>query len=170
MKICQLLVILSLFTGSSHSLHAQNVVIENPLMNDGTGKPQVIKTNYKIEGSPFLFDEYVIATMISTDGKMLGDYEVKVNIVENKIYYKVPDGREMNLTTPVSTLKLMYQLPGSGAEDSVFISALNSAINAPSAPVFIVQVPGKINLLKKISITYKDVKQYGTTNTTRIFT
>lgn len=166
----RLLFLLVLSAGFSERLIAQNVVIENPLMNDGTGKPQVIKTNYKIEGSPFLFDDYVNATLISVEGKPLGAYEVKVNIVENKIYYKLADGREMNLTTPVSSLKLAYQLPGSAIEDTVLISALESAINSSSAAVYVVQVPGKLNLLKKVSITYKDVRPYGTTNTSRVFT
>jgi hypothetical protein len=170
MKIRQLLLILVISAGFSERITAQNVVIENPLMNDGTGRPQVIKTNYRIEGSPFLFDEYITATLMSTDGKTLGDYDVKVNIVENKIYYKLPDGREMNLIAPVSTLRFLYQVPGSASEDSVLISAIASPINGPSAAVYVIQATGKLNLLKKISITYKDVKEYGTTNSARIFT
>lgn len=161
---------LVLVVATSSILCAQNVVIENPLMNDGTGRAQSIGADMSVEGSPFLFDQYLPAEMTGTNGVVLKQYKIKLNLSDNSVYYLLPDGKEMKLTTPIQKFRILSGnqiVPGS---DTIEVTALDKTLNVAGSPVFIACVEGKTNLLKKVVVTFSDKKEYGTTNVTRVFT
>jgi len=129
-----------------------------------------LKSNYNTEGSPFLFEDYLPATLIALDGKSYSNIMVKLNLVDKEIYYRLPDGKEMVSTTPVKEIifdimPTSYPWPG-----SLTITSLYSAVNEKGAAICIVCANGTLKLVRKINVTYKDVQEYGNTNTTRVFT
>jgi hypothetical protein len=170
MKIAGLIFLSMLIVCFSCETFAQSETGANPFINDSNGRPLYMKSNYNMEGSPFLFEDYLPASLISADGKYYSNVMVKINLVDNEIYYRLPDGREMVSTTPVKDIIFSKPFASYSPVDSVVITGFNSAINKKGAVTYMICVEGKLKLLKKISISYKDLQEYGNTNTTRIFT
>jgi hypothetical protein len=54
--------------------------------------------------------------------------------------------------------------------DRIIITGINSAVNVKGAAIGMVCADGKLKLVRKINITYKDMQEYGNTNITRTFT
>ena len=154
----------------NREVFAQSDTGANPFINDSNGRPLYMKSNYNIEGSPFLFEDYLPASLISLDGKNYPGIKVKLNLVDKEIYYRLPDGKEMVSTTPVKQIIFNIAPSSYPALDSIVITGLNSAVNVKGAAISMVCATGKLTLLRKINITYKDTQEYGNTNTTRTFT
>jgi hypothetical protein len=169
MKFAGLIFLSLLIVGFNCETSAQSDTGANPFINDSNGRPLYLKSNYNMEGSPFLFEDYLPASLLSADGKYYSNIMVKVNLVDKEIYYRLPDGKEMVSTTPVR--QITFYAPSTYPSlDSIVLSGLNSAVNAKGTVIYIICVEGKLKLLKKIGIDYKDSQEYGNTNTTRVFT
>ncbi|HTE26360.1 hypothetical protein [Flavitalea sp.] len=170
MKILRYMFLLIIPVCFRGEVFAQSETGANPFINDSNGRPLYMKSNYNTEGSPFLFEDYLPVTLISLDGKYYSDIMVKVNLVDKEIYYRLPDGKEMVSTTPVKQIIFTVAPISYPGLDSIIITSLNSAVNAKGADIAMVCADGKLKLLTKINITYKDTQEYGNTNTTRTFT
>jgi len=148
-------------------LYAQSDMGSNPFFNDGNGRPLYLKTNYKSEGSPYLFEEYLPANLLTLDGRIYNNIKVKVNLLDKEIYYLMPDGKEMVSIMPIKKITFEPGIKTSG--DSLVFTGITLPINAPGAAFYQACAQGKMTLLKQISITYKDLQEYGNTSITRSF-
>ena len=148
-------------------LYAQSDMGANPFFNDGNGRPLYLKTNYKSEGSPYLFEEYFPANLVTIDGRIYKNIKVKVNLLDNEIYYLLPDGKEMVSIMPIK--KITFEPGIKTIGDSFVFTGVTLPINTPGAAFYQVCEEGKMTLLKQISIIYKDLQEYGNTSITRSF-
>ena len=170
MKVLRYVFLMLMLICFHREVFAQSDTGANPFINDSNGRPLYMKSNYNTEGSPFLFEDYLPASLISLDGKYYSNIMVKVNLVDREIYYRLPDGKEMVSTTPVKQITFNIAPSAYPRLDSTIITGINSAVNVKGAAIGMVCSDGKLKLVRKIIITYKDVQEYGNTNITRTFT
>jgi hypothetical protein len=167
MKILKEILSFIVFACVTDILYAQPDMGKNPFLNDGNGRPLNLKTNYRSEGSPYLFEEYLPANLLTIDGRIYKNIKVKVNLVDNEIYYLLPDGKEMVSTMPIKQLTFVSGIKT--IQDSLVFTSVKLPINAPGAAIYQICLEGKMSLFKQISITYNDLREYGNTNITRSF-
>ena len=147
--------------GSASSRQYSRMADEtSALMTDAMGQPFYPQQKYKWEGKVFFPDDYTKATITTTSGKVYRNIRAKINLLNNTLLFTDSAGREFAAAVPVSRLEFE---PGADSPKIVFIQ--------PVADTQLYQVldSGKISLLKKITVTYKDQMPYGSTNVTRVF-
>ena len=166
LKLIQIVFYIALFVVE---LNAQSETGANQLLNDGNGRPLYLKSNYTGEGSPFLYDEYLPAALLATNGKLYTNVMVKLNVVENELYYQLPDGQQMISTTPVNKVYFLKASMGETAFDSLIVTSASGPVNSKGSGIYVVCSQGKSTLLKKVQITFKDLQEYGNTNIVRSF-
>lgn len=149
--------------------NAQSDVGGNPFMNDANGRPLYLKSNYTSEGFPYYADSYSLAELTTMEGKVYRDVKVKINILENEIYYLAKDGAEMITTVPIRKIRLLSLTLENGAIADVELSSLNNPINKSGSAIYQVLADGKKSLVKKITVTYKDEQAYGNAGVIRTF-
>jgi hypothetical protein len=169
MRLFKTLPIVMLILGSSSASFCQSETGASPFMNDSNGRPLYLKTNYTADGSPYLFDDYLPATLTTESGRVYKDVMIKLNLVDNEVLYRLADGKEMVSTTPIQKISMFAIGQLYSGLDSMIISGINTPLNSRGAITYIVYSSGKLTLLKKVSVTYKDMQEYGNTNTTRVF-
>src|ERR1051325_1278181 len=54
------------------------------------------------EGSPYFMDDWSKGAIMLEGGKTIGHLEVKLNLLDNEVHYKGPDGKEMIASVPIS--------------------------------------------------------------------
>jgi hypothetical protein len=146
-----------------------NLAGGNSFANDINGRPLYLKTEYRAEGSPYYYDEYSYADITTVDGKVYKSVLVKLDLVENLVLYKMEDGKEMIATTPLKKVSFYSSVIGEKMHPAITLETVGGSINIEKAKVYEVLADGKTKLLKQISITYSDDKQYGESTITRKF-
>lgn len=141
----------------------------NPFMNDANGKPLYLPTNYTQEGSPYFYDDYCIAEITSTSGKVYPNVKIKVNLQEKTVIYMTDSGDEMIATTPISSIKFSSVVYSGTAYEETILEGFNTPLNNAEGKIYQVLENGKNKLLKELSIVYNDTKKYGEATITRIF-
>ena len=142
---------------------------QNPFMNDANGRPLYWGSNYIADGSPYYHDSYNLAEITSTSGKVYKDVRIKLNLVDLAIQYMTEDGGEMIASTGIKSIRFPVLSTEDGPKSNVWLISSTPSINQPNAIIYQVLDSGKVSLLKKISITYRDEKKYGEAVITRHF-
>jgi hypothetical protein len=125
--------------------------------------------NMTMDGSPFLLDEYAPMEITLMQGTVHRGVRVKFNVPDNQVIFVDDNGAEMITGTPIKKLKYKrVKEDGSGMEEIV-LESFNSALNVKGAPVYEVLSEGKAKLLKKIEISYSDVRKYPEGTMSRVF-
>lgn len=138
-----------------------------PFVFDGKGKPLYWGASYIADGSPYFHDEYINADITSTTGIVYKNVKVKFNLSENQLQYLGQDSTEMVSETPVRSIEFFVMTADSLKKTKLISNT--GILNSKDAIIFEVIDSGKISLLKKITINYRDETKYGSTNTTRTF-
>ena len=141
---------------------------QNPFMNDANGRPMFWGSQYVADGSPYLREEYNWAEVTTVEGKVYRDIRIKFNLMDRVVQYLGDDGKEMIATLPVKSIKFPV-IPAESGTISIMLSSVNGALNTPDAAIYEVLDSGKVTLLKKISVTYRDEKKYSEAVITRHF-
>jgi hypothetical protein len=81
-------------------------------MVDLKGEVLVNKYSKVTEGSPFFSDDWLKGKFIGTDGKLYDNLAIKLDLVENDIYFLNDQAKEMILKTPVNYLHLSNPMTG----------------------------------------------------------
>jgi hypothetical protein len=165
MSVKSRLVILLLFIplGGFAQLNTEG---SNAFKSDVNGRPlSLINANYKIDGSPYYFDQYMPAEVTTMDGKVYRDVQVKINLLEHELAFLTADGKEMVSILPVKKVRFLEMPEGAGK----VLESYGQPINAPDALVYEVVDTGRCTLLKLIEVSYHDSKESGHVNITRIF-
>lgn len=126
-------------------------------MSDGFGRPLFMKVEHKSEGSYFFPEDYSVANVTVAGGKVYTAIKVKINLLENKMLYKDGDA-EFVAVVPISKVEFI-------GTDAIFTSVQKDDKE------WFCQVldSGRVSLLKKYTVTYKDDTPYGTTSITRTY-
>lgn len=131
------------------------------LMTDAMGQPFYPQQKYNWEGKIFFPDEYANATVTIAGGKVYRNIRAKINLLNNTLLFTDSAGKEFVATLPVERL----EFEGPDTAKTVFIKPARDTGSA----LYQLLDSGRVSLLKKIFITYKDQSAYGSTAITRIF-
>jgi hypothetical protein len=139
------------------------------LMQDVSGKPFYMKVNYNIEGSPFYPDEYYLAIVFEKNGRIHNNVYVKFNLQENLLLFKLPDGTEMSVVTPVNKIIFTDTSEGGKMLNRVFENGFTPVDKQNEQTYYEVLDSGKVELLKCYSVRFDDRKYYAQASITRVF-
>ena len=159
-------VILCFFCCLQAICFAQN---QNPFMKDANGMPLYWGSTYRAEGSPYFHNEYNWAEITTANGTVYTDVRVKFNLVERKVQYMADDGTEMLATTEIRSIRFPVLIGEDGSKNSVTLISKTGIINNEDAMIYQVLDSGKISLLRKVDITFRDEKKYSEAVITRHF-
>jgi hypothetical protein len=149
----------------SYSSYAQQVDV-NPFLTDARGTPVVSRKSIVSEGSPYLSEQFVTADITSA-GRTYINVRARINIVDGQIEYLTDDGKEMIATILITRVHFPAFPEENGKFISLTLESTGKPLNQKDAEVFAVLDSGKVSLLKKISIIFRDDKKYGEAVTTR---
>lgn len=142
----------------------------NPFMSDANGRPLYMNVNYRIEGTPFVPENYQPADIVVASGKVYHNVRVKINLVENQVLYLDESKNEMITSLPVTRVVFLNTLDEDGTLHDRIFEGHPDIINKTGALIFEVIEPGRISLLKNIKATYRDEQKYSEAGITRTFT
>ena len=148
---------------------SQNVLGSNPFATDINGRPMYAKTEYIAQGSPYFYDDYCLAEVTTTTGKVYPETKIKFNIMENLVLYILNDGTEMIATTPIAKIKFYDYFKEGKVYPSTTLQSIGEPINKDKSKIYALLVDSTARLYKQISITYDDSKGYGEATVTRTF-
>ncbi len=117
---------------------------------------KLVTNEYRnVEGSPFISEDWLSATIVIDSARAYTNVQIKLNVYDNKIHFKDTEGNERMLTTKVQEVRITDSR--SPLNHAVFISGF-----APNKNVFFrVLVKGpKVNLLEKFSARKSDIKVF----------
>ena len=130
--------------------------------DDAKGRPLYMTVNFASEGSPYFFDEYQPARLTIVGGAVYKNVRIKFNMVDHLLQYLAPDGKEMVTEMPVEKIRF-----SNGS--NTMLQSLTGALNRAGSDIYEVLDTGRIKLLKKITVIFRDNKGYGDAATTRVF-
>lgn len=130
--------------------------------NDAKGRPLYLTVNFATEGSPYFAEDYQPAQLTIMGGAVYNNVKVKLNLLDHLVQYLQPDGREMITEMPVQKIKFL----NSG---NIILQSFGGPLNMAGADIYQVLDTGHIQLLKKITIAFRDSQNYNEASTTRIF-
>lgn len=134
---------------------------------DMSGKPVLQKTEYDAEGSPYYPQEYYKATVFIKNGKTYSNIYVKLNLYENLVLYKEPDGTELAATVTIQ--RIVFTDTASNIYNMVFENGFPSAGKQNDGSYYQVLDSGKTKLLKYYWVDLSDIKGYGEASVKRVF-
>jgi len=136
-------------------------------MNDGNGRPLFVHNEFEIQGTPFYYDDYCVANLKVRRGKTYTGIKVKLNLQENLVIYDAGDGKEMAASSPIDRIEFIYC--SDPAKNKVVVSGYPAVDKQDESSFYVLLDSGKVSLLKYIMVNYRDTKNYGSANTTRVF-
>ncbi len=136
-------------------------------MNDANGRPMYMHADYAIEGSPYFSNDYCTANLKLRKGKTYKGIKVKLNLQENLVVYDAGDGKEMIATSPVEKIEFLNCTDA--AKSKVLVTGYPAIDKQDVSSFYVLMDSGSIQLLKYISVNYRDTKYYGDPNMTRVF-
>lgn len=154
---------------SSAQIQNNNFNSLTQLLTDVTGKPVHLRVAYNLEGSPLYPADYTRADIFVKSGKKYPDILSKFNFLENTLLVKLDDGNELVITTPVPRIVFTDTGVNGKMLGAVFENGFPPIDNHPSNHYYEVIDSGRIKLLKYISVTYMDRKDYGQASITRVY-
>lgn len=172
--MCRAFILLLLFLPGLKPVFAQNFLVENikggtAFANDVNGMPFYLKMEYKSEGSIYFTEEYISADVTVKNGTVYKDVKVKYNLLDNQLLYLATDGKEMVALSPVIRIAFtLKQLTGDSLQN-VVLTGGSDILNKTGAVVFQLIDTGKVTLLRKITLTWRDDTQYGQAGFVRKF-
>jgi hypothetical protein len=149
-------------TGRAQISQGRFLQESSALMTDAMGQPFYPQQKYSWEGKVFFPEEYSLATITTANGKSYKNIKAKLNLFDNSLLFLDSAQREFVVTLPVAKVEFENFF---AQKNNVFIKPLNDTGTA----FYQVLDSGKITLLKKIFLTYKDQMGFGSTSITRIF-
>lgn len=141
----------------------------NPFLSDANGHPLYTNSKFIAEGHPYFNDDYRFAQITAANGAIYRHIKVKINIQDRVVQYLATDGREMVADILVKRVLFLNYGAGDGNFQNILLEGFPTAINSPGSTTCEILDSGSIKLLKKITIVYRDTKNYNEAVTTRVF-
>jgi len=141
----------------------------NAFWNDANGRPLKINVDFRVEGSPFYYEEYCQADVYMANGKKYENVRVKLNLVENDLLFKTDKNEEMIVTSAVNKIKFYnYTYQGVFKEEITLIS-FKPVLNEKGTDIFELLDDGTAKLVKKVDVNFTDNKPYNEATITRTY-
>ncbi len=139
--------------------------LAKPLIaSDFGGKPWIAPPeSVDMEGSPFFNDKYTKATVLMKNNQFIENLPVKLNLLENKLFYLDEKGVEMESVMPVN--KIIFTEVGSPLNGIIFSNGFMPGGQITSNTFLQVLDTGKVWLLQHHLLSISDYKPYGTNMT-----
>ncbi len=118
-----------------------------------------------IKGSPFMFGDWVLGTVMLGNGDTYSNVPLKYNIFDEKLYFKNPKNAELlEFVQPVKSFKFI-ELKGSG----IFSKGFPTIDKFNTETFYDVLFDGKVKLLNKKYKTLLEVKPYNSATAEKSF-
>lgn len=121
------------------------------------------KITENINGSPFLSDDWLPATIKMATGNLLKDFKVKYNLIDDQLYFKSDeDNRFLTFNEPVSEFRIQ--------EPSGLVLYKNGFVNpkfGSKNTFYQVLFDGKVKLLKRLNKSVIEVQGYNEASPTK---
>ncbi len=140
---------------------------DNSFLNDVNGRPLLLRSEYLVEGSPFFTPDYCTANLKVRKGKYYQGIQVKLNLQQNLVIYDAGDGKEMAAITPIE--KIVFVNCADPSKNQTLLSGFPPVDGQTANSFYVLLDSGRVTLLKQIGVNYRDVKHYGSNQTTRVF-
>jgi hypothetical protein len=139
----------------------------NDFLKDINGNPIFTKATYDADGSPFYSDNYCNASIKVMNGKRYRDMPIKLNLLENRVIYRTPNGGEMEALTQIESIS--FDACNGKPTATVFRSGYPLVGQLTEKTYYQVLDSGRLQLLKYWRINYTDQKPYSSAVTIRKF-
>lgn len=139
----------------------------NTFLSDINGNPIFTKAEYNAEGSPYFSDRYCNANIKVMNGKHYRDMPVKLNLLDNRVIYRAPNGSEMEAITPLESIH--FNACDGRSTMTLFRSGYPLTGQLNERTYYQVLDSGKLQLLKYWRVQYTDQKPYSSAVTIRKF-
>ncbi len=134
-------------------------------MKDVNGQPLMLKTNYELDGSPYYSNDYCIANIKVILGKKYGGLQVKLNLEDNRVIYKLADGKEWEANVQIESIEF------SGCNEKAIPVTFRSGFPAVDKQTHLsyyqVLDSGVVQLLKFMKVSFTDQRPYNGPNIVR---
>ncbi len=139
----------------------------NEFLKDINGSPLNLTTGYEMDGSPFYKNEYCLATIKVARGKRYRGLDVKLDLQDNRVIYRLPNGLEQEASTPIESVE--FAACDEKSAPATFRSGFPVVDRQDHRNFYQVLDSGKLQLLKFVKVTYMDQKPYGGASIIRKF-
>lgn len=163
-----LLITLPRFT-AAQDLLKDNVSNHTAFLNDITGRPLYLRSELNTIGTTAYNERYCSADIYTGAGRKYLNVNVKFDLLENQLVYINPEGIEMVALTPVSKIVFHQLNPETDSIHDVTLTGGNEELNKAGAPVYQQLDTGKVSLLIRIELKWRDDTPYGQAGVTRIY-
>lgn len=154
---------------AAQDLLKDNVSNHTAFLNDVTGRPLYLRSELNTIGTTSYIERYTSADIYTSSGRKYLNVNVKFDLLENQLQYISPEGTEMVALTPVSKIVLHLLKPGTDSTQDVTLTGGNEELNKAGAPVYQQLDTGKVQLLIRIELKWRDDTPYGQAGVTRIY-
>lgn len=134
------------------------------IVSDFGGKPWIAPPeSVDVEGTPFFNEKYTKATVLMKNNQFIENLPVKLNLLENKLFYLDEKGVEMESVMPVN--KIIFTEVGSPLNGIIFSNGFIPGGQIAGNTFLQVLDTGKVWLLQHYLLSVSDYKPYGTNMT-----
>lgn len=156
--------------GVAQSNFDANLSGGNAFANDINGRPLYLKTEYVADGSPYLYEDYCLSDITTLSGKVYRNIKAKINLQDRTLLYKLDNGQEMEMTTPIKKIKLYSYVSDGVAYGERTFQGYQKPLNDVTGAIYeLVYEDSASSLLKQITVTFNDSKRYNEATITRTF-
>jgi hypothetical protein len=135
------------------------------LQNPISGTPYKVRELNNVEGTPFLFNEWLDGRVVLKNGSVYKDLKLKFDLYNNKVFYNNNDTM-YQFIDPVVEFRLVNPKGDSKSKELVFSFVPAKAEKNSFAQVL---AKGKTSLVKFQSKAVEEASEYGTASKTRFF-
>jgi len=153
----KLLSLLFLYFSFYNALQAQDMYFNHP-----NGSPLRLSNYVDIQGTPYLYDNWLKSEVTLKNGKTFKDVELRYDIVNDELLFKDAKGQVMAFTDPV------MQFTFNDTKES-YISNISGLKGFTDKSYFQVFNEGKVKILKKRVKTITEERAYNSATTTKSF-
>jgi hypothetical protein len=135
-------------------------------VNDINGTPVRARDYTNVEGNPFLTEAWVEGTVKLKSGKTISKVPLKLDMVEDMLYFKDTKGNVLQFVEPVAEFKLPFSADGQLTE-SLYRAELSPETNGNA--FYRVLFDGSADLLKQDRKRVVETKAYNSATGTKTF-
>jgi hypothetical protein len=114
-----------------------------------------------VDGSPYFDTTWMTASITSANGGFIKKAIVKLNLLDNEVYYRDPGGKEMIATTPLKNMVLTNPRTGETWQFDFFPRPDKAHADLPSGWLEMLYAAKQATLYKYYQKKLQEYKPYG---------
>ena len=148
-------------------LNISKTLSQGQAITDINGSVIKVQSYTEVQGSPYLFNDFLKSSIKFTNGKVINNVAIKYDQIKDEITFVGVNGGEYYFSDPVSEFSLSY-INNQTAIDRLFRSGFNSFKNFNHNSFYEVLVDGNIKLLRKNAKIISEIKEYNSATSIKI--